>query len=151
MVVAIVILLIPLAATVYISLNDSDVDITASLSKPCDLHHSACQAVFSRGGTVTLSIEPRPIRALNRLHIQVQLKGIKAQSVLVDFRGVNMNMGYNRPVLKPVTDGHYVGGWVLASCGLEKMVWQATVLIESNGKKLAAPFPLVTSKQKSER
>jgi hypothetical protein len=67
------------------------------------------------------------------------------QSVTVDFRGVNMNMGYNRPQLKAVAPGQYAGTWVLASCGLERMVWEATVLIETSKIKMAAPFPLETS------
>jgi len=66
---------------------------------------------------------------------------------MVDFRGVNMNMGYNRPSLERIADDQYAGTWVLASCGLERMVWEATVLIEAGGKKMAAPFQLVTSNQ----
>ena len=63
----------------------------------------------------------------------------------VDFRGVDMNMGYNRPQLKAVAAGQYAGTWVLASCGLEHMVWEATVLIETAKHKMAAPFRLETS------
>jgi hypothetical protein len=143
--VTIAILLIPLAVTVYLSLNDSDSDVTAPLDPACDLHRGPCQSVFPNGAKVSLSIEPRPIRALKPLQIRVQTEGIDAQSVAVDFRGVDMNMGYNRPQLKAVAAGQYAGTWVLASCGLEHMVWEATVLIETAKHKMAAPFRLETS------
>ena len=143
--VTIAILLIPLAVTVYLSLNDSDSDVTAPLDPACDLHRGPCQSVFPNGAKVSLSIEPRPIRALKPLQIWVQTEGIDAQSVAVDFRGVDMNMGYNRPQLKAVAAGQYAGTWVLASCGLEHMVWEATVLIETAKHKMAAPFRLETS------
>ena len=143
--VTIAILLIPLAVTVYLSLNDSDSDVTAPLDPACDLHRGPCQSVFPNGAKVSLSIEPRPIRALKPLQIRVQTEGIDAQSVAVVFRGVDMNMGYNRPQLKAVAAGQYAGTWVLASCGLEHMVWEATVLIETAKHKMAAPFRLETS------
>jgi len=145
--VAISILLIPLAVSVFISLSDEDVDTTASLDPACDLQRGPCQSVFPNGGKVVLSIEPRPIQALKRLQIRVQTQGLDAQSVQVDFRGVNMNMGYNRPQLKKVTAGQFTGTWVLASCGLERMIWEATVLVETPSQKMAAPFPLETARR----
>jgi len=143
--VTIVILLIPLAVTVYLSSKDSDIDATAPLDPSCDLHRGPCQSIFPHGGKVSLSIEPRPIQTLKPLQLRVQTEGIEAKSVQVDFRGVDMNMGYNRPQLKEVAPGEYTGTWVLASCGLERMVWEATVLIETAGYKMAAPFRLETS------
>lgn len=143
--VTIVILLIPLAVTVFLSLKDSDIDVISPLDPACDLQRGACQSLFPNGGKVTLSIEPRPIRALNPLQLRVQTEGIDAQSVTVDFRGVDMNMGYNRPHLKEVAPGKYAGTWVLASCGLERMAWEATVIIETAKLKMAAPFQLETS------
>jgi hypothetical protein len=143
--VIIVILFIPMAVAVFISLSDRDADTIAALDPACDLQHGPCQSVFPSGAKVSLSIEPRPIRALKQLHIQVHTEGIAAQSVTVDFHGVNMDMGYNRPQLKQVAAGQYAGTWVLASCGLERMVWEATVLIETGKLKMAAPFHLETA------
>ena len=143
--VTIAILLLPIAASVYLSVSDSDIKTTAALNTSCDLHHGPCQSVFLGGGKVTLSIEPRPIAALKPLHIRVLTEDIDASSVAVDFRGVNMNMGYNRPQLKQAGPGQYTGTWVLASCGLERMVWEATVIIETAKTKMAAPFRLETS------
>ncbi|MBI1422184.1 MAG: hypothetical protein GC149_01875 [Gammaproteobacteria bacterium] len=143
--VTIAILLIPLAVTVYLSMSDSDIGVTAPLNVSCDLHHGPCQSVFPNGAKVSLSIEPRPIAALKPLQIRVQTEGIEAKSVAVDFRGVDMNMGYNRPQLRQVAPGQYTGTWVLASCGLERMIWEATVIIETARTKMAAPFRLETS------
>lgn len=145
--VTIVILLIPIAVSVYLSWRDSEADVKAPLDMSCDLHHGSCQSSFPDGGTVSLSIEPRPIQALKHLRIKVQLQGIHPKSVMVDFRGVNMDMGYNRPQLKRVAAGEYKGAWVLASCGLDRMVWEAMVIIETPKLKMAAPFHLVTAKK----
>ena len=143
----IAILLIPLAVSFYLSISDSHSDVSAPLDRACDLQRGPCQSAFPNGAKVWLSIEPRPIHALKPLQIRVRLQGIEAQSVAVDIRGVNMNMGFNRPPLKRTAAGEYTGSWVLASCGQEHMAWEATVIIEAKGEKLAAPFPLTTSRR----
>lgn len=142
--VALVILLLPLAVTIYLTWYDRDSAMMAPLDPACDLQRGPCQAAFPGGGKVTLSLEPRPIQVLKPVQIRVQTQGIDAQAVQVDFRGVDMDMGYNRPQLKAVAGGEYTGTWALGSCGLERMVWEATVLIETAQGKLAAPFRLET-------
>ena len=142
--ITLAILAIPLAVSVYLSWKERDTEATAPLDPACDLQRGPCHSVFPNGAKVTLSIEPRPIQAIKPLQIRVQTEGINAQSVQVDFRGVDMNMGYNRPQLNEVAPGQYTGSWVLASCGLERMVWEATVLLDTAEKTMAAPFRLET-------
>jgi hypothetical protein len=144
--ITIAILFIPLAVTIFLTMGSSETGIVARPVSNCNLQQGPCQAVFPDGGKVTLSISPRPIHELKQLHIHVQLQGIDAQSVKVDFRGENMYMGYNRPQLKSVAPGQFAGRWVLASCGLdvEHMLWQTVVLIQTARHRMAAPFPLET-------
>lgn len=142
--VALALLLLPLAVTIYLTSNGRDSTATAPLDPACNLQREPCQSVFPNGARVSLSIEPRPIPVLRPLQIRVQTEGIDVQKVQVDFRGVDMDMGYNRPQLKAEAAGHYTGTWVLGSCGLERMVWEATVLLETAEGKLAAPFRLET-------
>jgi len=126
-------------------LSDIGSDITATAPIPsCDLQHGACQALFPDGSQVTLSISPRPIQGLKPLQIRVQTKGIEAQTVKVDFRGLDMNMGYNRPRLSKESAGQYSGMGVFSACILERMTWEATVLVRTAEGVMAAPFRFET-------
>lgn len=146
---AITILLTAVVATaIYLwNWNDigSDIKATAPLTPSCDLQHRACQAQFPDGSQVTLSISPRPILGLKPLQIRVQTKGIEAQTVKVDFRGLDMNMGYNRPHLSKESAGQYSGMGVLSACILERMTWEATVLVRTAEGVMAAPFRFETT------
>lgn len=135
-----IILLIPVALVIVHMQSDNNIFITALLDPSCDLHQTECQSQFPNNGKISLAISPRPIRGLKPLQIQVQTDGIEAQSVMVDFRGLGMDMGYNRPQLNKISAGHFSGTWVLASCALERMAWEATVLIRTNKGIMAAPF-----------
>jgi len=137
---SVIILLVPVAVVIFHLKNDSDIMASAPLDPSCNLHQGSCQSLFPDGSKVTLSISPRPIKGLKPLQIQVQTEAIEAQSVAVDFIGLDMNMGYNRPKLKQESVGQYSGTWVLGSCALERMSWEATILISTSEGVKAAPF-----------
>lgn len=105
----------------------------------CDLSVSECSAPLPHGGSLTLSVEPRPIRPLQNLSIAVRLSGQSAEKVEVDFDGAEMSMGYNRPVLSANGD-HFSGQTVLPVCVTGTMKWKATVLVSKGHQRLAAPF-----------
>ena len=126
---------------------NGEIIATADLNSSCDLQQTDCELVFPNGGRVSLSITPRPIQGLKPLQIQVQTEGIEAQAVEVDFRGLGMNMGYNRPQLKRESATQYAGMGVLSVCILERMTWEATVLLKTADGVLAAPFQFDTSRQ----
>ena len=96
----VLILLVPITVIFFHLQGNGDIAEIAPLDPSCDLHQTSCQSKFSDGSKVSLSIQPRPIKGLKPLQIQVQTEAIEAQSVEVDFRGLGMNMGYNRPQLK---------------------------------------------------
>jgi hypothetical protein len=136
----VIVLLVPVIAVIFHMPSDRDMSYTARLDPSCDLHQGICHSLFPDGSKVSLSISPRPIEALKPLQIQVLMEGVEAQSVEVDFRGVDVNMGYNRPRLKQESMGQYSGTWVLAACALERMNREATILIRTDEGILAAPF-----------
>jgi len=84
-------------------------DITVQPQAGCDLQRTPCEATLPGGGTVQLSINPRPIPMVAPLRLEVSLSGRDASKVEVDFTGVNMNMGLNRPELKAVGGGRFSG------------------------------------------
>ena len=69
----------------------------APLNPDCDLLREACQVRFADGGEVRLAIAPRGIPAVRPLQLEVGLNQLPTpERVEVDFRGVDMNMGFNR-------------------------------------------------------
>ena len=116
----------------------------APLDASCDIQQGPCQAVFPDGGRISLSIDPRPIQGLQPLQIQVTTEGLDAQEVSVDFRGLGMSMGYNRPHLKKKAEGQFSGSGMLSVCVLQRMTWEATVLAKADHGVMAAPFRFET-------
>lgn len=115
----------------------------------CDLHQQACRAVLENGRWVELSIHPRPIEMLTPLQLQVRLGGFEAERVAIDFVGIEMDMGFNRPNLFPLETGHYQGEGILALCTTEAMTWQVTVLVNEQERLGAARFFFDTQRQET--
>ncbi|MCF6353768.1 MAG: hypothetical protein L3J26_01470 [Candidatus Polarisedimenticolaceae bacterium] len=121
-----------------------DIVATAALDSRCDLQEAACESHFPDGGRVVFSIMPHPIVGLKPLQLKVQIESLQAQGVAVDFRGLGMNMGFNRPQLQRDAEGEYSGMGTLAVCVVDRMVWEATVLITTRDGVYAAPFRFET-------
>jgi hypothetical protein len=92
------------------------------------------------GGRIELSIAPRPIPMVAPLVVEVKLAGIAPAKVEVDFAGVDMNMGFNRPELAAAGPGLFRSEAMLPVCVTGKMAWQATVIVEADRQRIAAPF-----------
>jgi len=115
-------------------------DVTASPDAGCDISAGACSAALPGGGRLGFALTPRPIPVIAPLEMRVELDGIEADKVVVDFAGVNMDMGYNRPVLASTGPGRFAGQTTLPVCVTGRMTWQATVLIETGRTRIAVPF-----------
>ncbi len=127
--------------------GDNEITAMAPLDPSCDIQTGTCEALFPNGNRVSLSISPRPIQALKPLEIQVTTEGLDPREVEVDFRGLGMNMGYNRPRLQKEAEGQYSGSGMLAICVVERMSWEATVLARTDDGVMAAPFRFDTLRQ----
>lgn len=121
-----------------------EITATAPLDKGCDLRQGPCVSRLPGGGTIELGIEPRTIPLLKPLQLQVRVTGFGAQAVEVDFRGVDMNMGYNRPRLTETEQGWFSGSAVLPVCVRAWMEWEALVLVHTDRGIVAAPFRFET-------
>jgi hypothetical protein len=115
-------------------------DVSATVEPGCDLHKRACSAQVPGGGRIELSIAPRPIPMVTPLQVEVKVSGIEATKVEVDFAGVDMNMGFNRPELAAAGPGRFASEAMLPVCVTGKMAWQATVVVEAGRSRIAAPF-----------
>ncbi len=115
-------------------------DVTATAAPGCDLHRGPCRAELPGGGSIELTVMPRPIPLAAPLRLEVAVSGVEADKVEVDFAGVSMNMGYNRPLLAPTGNGRHAAEATLPVCVTGEMEWAATVLVESGRRRIAAPF-----------
>lgn len=115
-------------------------DVTANPDPGCDLHQGTCAAALPSGGRLHFSIAPRPIPLTTPLVLEVGIEGLPADRVAVDFAGVSMNMGFNRPRLDRLGPGRFSGQATLPVCVTGRMTWQATVLVDSADKRIAVPF-----------
>ena len=115
-------------------------DVTVQPDPACDLHRQDCAVSLPGGGRVTLAMGTRPIPLVRAFTVTVSVQGATPSRVEVDFAGIDMNMGFNRPELKTDGTGRFVGEATLPVCITGRMNWQATVLVESGRERIAIPF-----------
>jgi hypothetical protein len=96
---------------------------------------------------VVFSINPTTIPLLKPLTLDVQLEGFTANKVMVDIIGLNMDMGYNRPQLSIKNSQHFSGSTTLPVCTLDRMEWEARVIIETpDSGNYLIPFRFYTER-----
>lgn len=116
------------------------VDVSSSPEPGCDLHSAPCRAALPQGGRLSFSLMPRPVSIAVPLEMSVDLEGVRARRVTVDFSGVGMNMGLNRYDLALAGNGRFAGQVTLPVCITGRMAWEATVLVETDHERIAVPF-----------
>lgn len=109
----------------------------------CDLRAGACRAALPGGGAVSLAIAPPEIPLMQTLTLDVRLEGAEAHSVVVDIRGLNMDMGISRARMRDLGDGTWRGETILPVCSQRRMEWEAAVQVEG-GARYEVPFPFQT-------
>ncbi|MES9900920.1 MAG: hypothetical protein ABW148_18135 [Sedimenticola sp.] len=118
----------------------------AALDGECDLRAGPCSSELPGGGRITFGIEPLTLPLLKPLQLQVNVEGVDAESVEVDFIGIGMEMGFNRPALSASTAGRFSGEGILPVCVRDAMEWEARVLVQSDRGLVAAPFRFIAVK-----
>jgi hypothetical protein len=102
----------------------------------CDLHQGACTQSLA-GTTVTLTVSPRPVKAMRDLLFQVSLSNERlpaAKPPYIDLGMPGMDMGPNRVQLKSTGNATYEGQGVIVRCPSGRRTWQATVTIPDMGQ-----------------
>ncbi|MBF0218043.1 MAG: hypothetical protein HQL49_00735 [Gammaproteobacteria bacterium] len=110
----------------------------------CDLQQQACSARFSDGREVVLAITPRPVVVLQPLTVKATLVGRPADEAVIDFKGLEMNMGENRFALQAGEGSTYQGEAQLPICVRNRMAWQAELLLRNGDEVVVAPFQFTT-------
>ena len=115
-------------------------DVSVFPDVHCDLHQQACGVDLPGGGRVELSVGTRPIPMVKPFRVEVKVIGAEANLVEVDFAGIDMNMGLNRPQLLPLGGGVFAAEATLPVCITGLMEWQATVLLDVGKQSIAIPY-----------
>ncbi len=123
-----------------------DVAISIPADPSCDLRSGPCSLAFDSKSSVSFEIEPRDIPLMKPINLRVELQGVEAQQVEIDFSGVDMNMGFNRFKLTPegAGQGVFTGQGILPVCVRDAMEWEAKVLISTPRGLMAVAYRFVT-------
>jgi hypothetical protein len=125
--------------------------VRGAVARDCDLNRAPCEATFPGGARLRVSINPRPIPLITPVAVEVQLVGLRAESVQIDLNSPDMNMGYNRHMLTPRSDGVFVGHTVLPVCVRDRMTWQLQATARTPRGPLGAIFEFETVVGKGQR
>lgn len=117
-------------------------DVTVQPDPGCDLQQRACAVNLPSGGKIELSMGTRPVPMVKPFEVSVTSSGFSPARVEVDFAGVDMNMGLNRPEFTARGDGRFSATVTLPVCISGQMDWQVTVLIETGNERIAIPYRL---------
>lgn len=119
-------------------------DVTVLPDPVCNLQREACSVALPSGGKIQLAMGTRPVPLVKPFEINVTTSGFSPTRVEVDFAGIDMNMGLNRPQLLARGEGSYAAEVTLPVCITGHMDWQATVLVESGSERIAIPYRFST-------
>ena len=126
--------------------NQKNVVLLAASDPDCELRDGPCLAELPAGGSIEFSIEPHSIPLMKPLLLTINLRDIDVTAAEIDFVGIGMNMGYNRPQLKKTSSTRFEGKTTLPVCILQRMPWEARLLLETDSGTVMAPFRFYTEK-----
>ena len=100
----------------------------------CDAHKGVCSQ-SSGDLTVSLEINPRPVKAMQDLVFKVSIEGASpAKQPHIDLGMPAMKMGPNQVKLKSTGPGTYEGTGVIVRCKSGKRTWFANVIVHDAGE-----------------
>jgi hypothetical protein len=120
------------------------IDIEESFD--CNLHQEVCSFNVPNLGTGKFSLMPRPIRMNQNLQAMVKTDFSEQVEMWVDFMGVDVYMGYNRPKLNGFQN-HYEGQVFLPTCTAKHMTWKATILVKHKDKTYGYSYQFLTERE----
>ena len=100
----------------------------------CDAHNGTCSQALG-DQTVSLEIEPRPVKAMQDLVFKLSISGAPpSKAPYIDLGMPAMKMGPNRVWLKATHPGSYEGKGVIVRCKSGRRTWFANVVIPDTGE-----------------
>ena len=115
-------------------------DLTVQPDPLCNLQTDSCAVTLPSGGKIELTMGTKPVPMVKPFEVQVVASGFSPRRVEVDFAGIDMNMGLNRPELTARGNGKFTVEATLPVCITGYMDWQVTVLVDTGAEQIAIPF-----------
>ncbi|UTW04469.1 hypothetical protein KDX31_05545 [Amphritea atlantica] len=111
------------------------------IASNCDLNSQSCTVDMGEV-SLTLDIQPRPVRSMAPLNYRVSIDGASASNVVINLQGSEMYMGINQTQLTAVESqpGFFSGKGELAVCTTGEMLWRLTVSAETAAGPLTTWF-----------
>jgi hypothetical protein len=129
--------------------STSNPTATSNPTRSCDLQAGPCTRPLPDGGEITLSVGPRPLRAMTDVEFTLSVSPASAAAggaATVALSMPHMYMGETRVALARAGDGVFHGKGVLVRCASGRRDWAADVKIERAGAPaITARFPLVVA------
>lgn len=106
-------------------------EATPAPTVACDVGRAACEFTLA-GDSQPASIDfsPRPIPTLRPIAVTLRLPRDAPATAALDFRGVDMDMGFNRITLRRDANGVLRGEALLPVCVSGAMRWHAELQID---------------------
>lgn len=118
---------------------DLDAGVTFYPTEGCAPFEGQC--IGKKGDqTITVDLGNKAIESITEIPIRVHLDNMTADSLIVDFEGLEMYMGVIRTQLLPNSRGVYQGTIILPECGTGKMLWRARAIIDNGTSKEGIKF-----------
>ncbi len=118
--------------------------VEAVVAADCDLQRGPCRAEFPGGGSLLVSIAPRPITMVTPLSVDVELNGIRAKAVDVIFTTPEL-ITVNQRQRLTAGGNRFTGNTVLPVCVRDRMAWQLQVRAHAGRKSFSAGFDFVAT------
>lgn len=115
-------------------------DVTVQPDPLCNLQTDSCAVTLPSGGKIELTMGTKPVPMVKPFEVQVVASGFSPRRIEVDFAGIDMNMGLNRPELVVRGNGKFAAEATLPVCISGYMDWQVTVLVDTGVEQIAIPF-----------
>jgi hypothetical protein len=99
----------------------------------CDIQNQSCTQQLE-DISITLDIEPKPVKAMQELTFYVTLTGSQSSAPShIELGMPNMKMGPNQVILESVGEHTYQGTGFIVRCKSGKRTWYATVNLPNKG------------------
>ncbi|MDR0735369.1 MAG: hypothetical protein LBF51_00815 [Zoogloeaceae bacterium] len=115
-------------------------EVTRLPPTACDLNQMACRVELPGGGDLTAELTPRPLMPLQPLTARLILRDVPAESALLAFSGVNMDMPFDPVPLRETAPGQFIGQTALPICVTGPMRWRAEFSVMYRHRQIVAEF-----------
>ncbi|AFY02101.1 SCO family protein [Bdellovibrio bacteriovorus] len=113
----------------------------------CDLASQTFCEISTIQNTYRIEMTPQPVQEAQPTTVTVHIKNSISTPLLLDFEGVEQDMGFIRPVLTG-SGNTYQTSFELPVCELSEMQWRVRLVLESQNRERAAlQFYMKTKRQ----